>query len=76
MMARKGIVTQILNQWHGRPAKIGIIDWCNADGVFDWFEDIEPSFIDMHEFPELKEGSVVTVERMPDRSLKLISVEE
>ncbi len=75
-MARRGILTQILNQWHGRPAKVGIIDWCNADGVFDWFEDIEPSFVDMNDFRELEIGSVVLVERMPDRSLKLISVEK
>lgn len=66
-MIRKGFLTQILNKWNGKDARVGIIDWCNADGVFDLLEDIEPSLLDLEDFPELKEGDMVQAELVNHR---------
>lgn len=72
-MIRKGVITQVFNKWNGKEAKVGIIDWYNDNGIFDLLEDIEPSIIDLSEFPELQEGSIVEMEILGHKEFRLVS---
>jgi hypothetical protein len=73
LMVRKGMISQIFNKWNGKEARVGIIDWCNSEGVLDLLEDIDPSIIDLSEFPELKEGNLVEIEILVNKEFRIIS---